>query len=473
MSTINTILIKRRLESSSLTSIPQLSGGELAFSEKNHTLYYGGQYGTLTIGGSGAFVHLEGDQTIAGNKTFSGTTTLSSTTFSLDSLIDIGGNLLTNVAYPSADADAATKKYVDDNYVPVTITGDFVNRTDAQDVSGVKTFYDNAIFREDVTINGDLTVLGDVTQLETNVSTTSAFEITNEGSQTALKVTQTDGVNNIAEFIDGTDTAMIITGTGTAGQVAIGTDTPESGVRLTVNGSISSSSVIYADSLQIAEGVGASTLYVETGLVGINTETPNEALTVSGNISASGDVYGVNGNFSGSVGLGSLSVGCFSVDSTGNVDTCGTLDVSGASTFYSTVSAQGTLTVDSASTFGSSVSAAGALIVDGTTTLNDDLTVTDAITVNSSANANTIVIDGTNHAISIYDNVSPGGPLADYKLTGISTGGNGFTIETDSDGGAGINFTPFAGSNTNVTQGDLAGNGSNSIINFIIDGGTF
>lgn len=334
MSTINTILIKRRLESSPLNTVPQLSGGELAFSEKNHTLYYGGQYGTLTIGGSGAFVHLDGGQTISGNKTFIGTTTLSSTTFSPDSLIDIGGNYLTNVAYPSADADAATKKYVDDNYIPVTITGDFVNRTDAQDISGVKTFYDNAIFKEDVTITGDLTVLGDVTQLQTNVSTTSAFEITNEGSQTALKVTQTDGTNNIAEFIDGTDTAMIITGTGTAGQVAIGTDTPEAGVRLTVNGSISASSTIYAESLEIANpsGSGATTLYVEEGLVGVNTETPNEALTVVGNISASGGIY------AGSTTLSSLNVGCFEVDTIGNVETCGTLYVQGVSTFTNTVS---------------------------------------------------------------------------------------------------------------------------------------
>jgi hypothetical protein len=112
--------------------------------------------------------------------------------------------------------------------------------------------------------------------------------------------------------------------------------------------------------------------------------------------------------------------------------------------------------------------------------LNDDLTVTDVITVNSASNANNITIDGTNHMITISDNVNPSFPLTDYKLTGITAAGNGFTIDTTDDGGAGINFTPYAGSNTNVTQGnlnvltgDLSGNGSNFIKDFIIDGGSF
>jgi hypothetical protein len=56
MSTINHILIKRRLAGSPLDTIPVLSGGELAFSEKNNTLYYGGETGTLLIGGDGAYV---------------------------------------------------------------------------------------------------------------------------------------------------------------------------------------------------------------------------------------------------------------------------------------------------------------------------------------------------------------------------------------------------------------------------------
>ncbi len=115
MSSINTILIKRRLESSPLNSIPILSGGELAFSEKNHTLYYGGQYGTLSIGGSGFFVSTTGNQTISGDKTFLGSTTLSSFNVQPNSVIDMGSNVISNIATPISDSDAVTKLYVDSN----------------------------------------------------------------------------------------------------------------------------------------------------------------------------------------------------------------------------------------------------------------------------------------------------------------------------------------------------------------------
>ena len=109
----NTILIKRR--TSGLAGAPAaLSGGELAFNEVDSTLYYGSSAGVISIAGSGAYVDRTTSQTIAGDKTFSGSTTLSSTTFSSSSLIDAGGNKITNLAAPSLSADAATKQYVDD-----------------------------------------------------------------------------------------------------------------------------------------------------------------------------------------------------------------------------------------------------------------------------------------------------------------------------------------------------------------------
>jgi len=74
----NTLRIKRR--ASGGTGAPaSLENAELAFNEVNNVLYYGkgtgGSGGTATtieaIGGSGAYVALTGDQTIAGIKTFS------------------------------------------------------------------------------------------------------------------------------------------------------------------------------------------------------------------------------------------------------------------------------------------------------------------------------------------------------------------------------------------------------------------
>ena len=88
-------------------------------------------------------------------------------------------------------------------------------------------------------MDGNFTILGDYSQVDTIITTTSSIEITNEGSSPALKVTQ-KGSANVAEFYDDSQTALIIKD---GGNVGIGTDQPNQ--KLTVNGSISSNSVIY------------------------------------------------------------------------------------------------------------------------------------------------------------------------------------------------------------------------------------
>lgn len=226
----NTLLIKRRLASSQLNTIPVLSGGELAYSEKNDVLYYGSETGTRAIGGDGAFVNRTTSQSISGDKSFIGSTTLSSTTFSTDSLIDVGGNIITNLGTPLSANHAATKQYVDD-----LIVQNFVDLTSAQSISGVKTFVDDAVFQQNLTITGNLSVFGDSTIIHTTVSTTSALSITNSGSGPALTVTQT-GSNDIATFYDDESTALIIKD---GGNVGIGLVDP--GQKLTVAGVISAS----------------------------------------------------------------------------------------------------------------------------------------------------------------------------------------------------------------------------------------
>jgi hypothetical protein len=392
----NLIQIKRRLLGQNVGGgIPTLSGGELAYNENSNELYYGHTNGTVTIAGSGAYLKLDGNQTVNGDKTFLGSTTLSSTTFSPDSLIDIGGNLLTNVAYPSADADAATKKYVDDNYIPVTITGDFVNRSDAQTVSGVKTFFDDTIFSKTIdvtsTVNasaynvagttvidnsrngffanidasGDLTVTGNLSVLGTQVvvntetinisGTSTQIDIVNNGTATGITVNQT-GSENVAEFYDDSAIALAIVD---GGNVGIGTLTPNE--KLTVSGNISASGTIYAaGGMEIASGGGATTLYVENGKIGVNTETPNEALTIVGSISASEDIYARNGTLTGTLDVSQGATFASTLSVVGVVDFDSSLDVVGATTL------QSTLDVTSAATFASSVSAAGAMTLDNT-----------------------------------------------------------------------------------------------------------
>jgi hypothetical protein len=268
----NILRIKRRLVGSeSGTTLPVLSNGELAYNEINNVLFYGAQGGTSAIAGSGAFVSLDNAQTITGTKTFTNSTTLSSVTFSADSTIDLGSNKITNLGAPDNDSDAATKKYVDDaattsgssvTSLSTTVDTYFVEKTESDKVtlngglvvaSGAEvnnltsTGFVNV--SGDLTVSGNLTVYGDTTTIETTTTVTSSFTINNYGSTTALVVTQIDGEQSVAEFKDGEDTALIITG---EGRVGVGTDDPSH--RLTVSGSISATDNIYGTA-------NSSTLY--------------------------------------------------------------------------------------------------------------------------------------------------------------------------------------------------------------------
>lgn len=243
----NTVLIKRRLASSPLNTVPALSGGELAFSEKINVLYYGSDAGTLAIGGDGAFVGRSGNQNILGNKTFEGTTTLRNTNFFANSLINFGGCKITNIGAPQSPTDAATKYYVDNLSID---TSNIVDRSTTQDVSGSKTFIDNAFFKQNLTVTGNLSVLGNSnTVVQTTVASVSSLTISNVGVGPALAVTQM-GSNDVAVFYDDNDTSMIIK---------------------------------------------------DGGNVGIGLISPGEKLTVAGGVSASGQVHGTSGTFIGSI----------------------------------------------------------------------------------------------------------------------------------------------------------------------------
>lgn len=82
----------------------------------------------------------------------------------------------------------------------------------------------------DVTITGNLSALGTTTQIDTKMYVTSAVSITNTGSGPALYVKQT-GTNDIATFLDDSNTALIIKD---GGKVGIGTNSPTR--TLTING---------------------------------------------------------------------------------------------------------------------------------------------------------------------------------------------------------------------------------------------
>jgi hypothetical protein len=229
----NTIQIKRRLPDSILGSgaPASLSAGELAFNEVDHTLYYGAsatsEHGSvIAIGGPGMFVDRTTTQRISGEKTFFDIATF-------EKQVNIEKSL------------SVTENVSANNY--------FINGGLVIDSNRDATF--NHVTAEgNLTVTGNLSVLGDFTQIDTQVTSTSAFSITNTGTGPALTVTQT-GENAIAAFYDDSDIALYIAGTtGNAGFVGIGTSTPNE--KLTVVGNVSAQGDIFVDTVKITDNSG-------------------------------------------------------------------------------------------------------------------------------------------------------------------------------------------------------------------------
>lgn len=106
---------------------------------------------------------------------------------------------------------------------------------------GVATWHGNLNFL------GNLNVAGSATFHNTDYSTTSSISVTNTGTGPALVVTQT-GDEAIAAFYDDNSIAFYIDGhTARAGNVGVGTVTPNE--KLTVVGNISATGNIYSSNM--------------------------------------------------------------------------------------------------------------------------------------------------------------------------------------------------------------------------------
>lgn len=103
----------------------------------------------------------------------------------------------------------------------------------------------NVVFGQDVTIQGNLTALGSSTFKNTIFTTTSALSVVNTGPGPALYVFQAAGPYDVASFYDGDGVEVLHVGNANVGQTGkVGINESFPSVELTVNGQISSNSII-------------------------------------------------------------------------------------------------------------------------------------------------------------------------------------------------------------------------------------
>ncbi|MBM4179024.1 MAG: hypothetical protein FJ211_06805 [Ignavibacteria bacterium] len=280
----------------------------------------------------------------------------------------------------------------------------------------------------------------------------------------------------------------IVTGTGTAGRLAMwnGTGTLTS-ASLSDNGS---GVLSYTGNVAINTGAGntvshdgnlsvagASTLSGNTsvgGTLGVtgattlgSTLTVSGASTLSGNTSVGGTL-GVTGattlgstlTVSGATNLGSsLSVSGASTLS-GNTSVGGTLGVTGATTLSNTLTVSGatnlgsSLSVSGASTLSGNTSVGGTLGVTGATTLSNTLTVSGATDLGSS-----LSVSG---ASTLSGNTSVGGTLG---VTGATTLSNTLTVSGATNLGSSLSVSGASTLSGNTSVGGTLGVSGNTALN--------
>ena len=148
-----------------------LLNGELAFNEVNATLYYGMASGAaqpiVNIGGSGNFVTVSTEQTIAGDKEFTGAVTLSSAVVAT-AVVSASGAEVANTEFVQNVFSVLDGGYFDDFYTPPNPsgTGKYFYSTSSTDWSSLGNWFTNVQHTNQAgslpTSATDVVVLGNV-----------------------------------------------------------------------------------------------------------------------------------------------------------------------------------------------------------------------------------------------------------------------------------------------------------------------
>ena len=359
------------------------------------------------------------------------------------STVDFNTSVIGNIGAPIADADAATKKYVDDELsasgfsISDGVTTETVEGGDTIEFEGdtnITVTVDQVSGTESnvaVALNDSITLSGTITggNLATGgtVSATGTATVGNVSTAGTVDATGTITGGNLA-----TGGTISSTGTATVGNVATGGTVSATGTATVGNvatgGTVSATGTITSDDTITGGNVATGGTMSATGvLTGGSIET---ATTVS----ATGTITG------GNVATGG-TVSATGTATAGNIATGGTVSSTGTATLGN-VATGGTISAASTIT-GGNVQTGGT--ISATSTITSD----DTITGGNIATGGTVSSTGT----ATLGNVATGGTISS---TGTATLGNvassGFISTTGNVSAGNVNTSDIVGATVTVTS---------------------
>ena len=306
---------------------------------------------TIAINSYASFKTL--DNTVTGALDVTGNTTVANFIVDASSVIDVGNNRITNVAEPSANADAATKGYVDSVASSgFTIEDDTANTTvvaggdtlllngTANEVTVAITGVDEITFGlpDDVTLVGNLSALNLSATNEVYGATggftgnvvvgnllsdafVSGVTVTASGNLNGNNAVITGDVGAATGSFTGNLIAGNITSNGaltaasisTAGNLLAGnvnSNAAVTGVTITASGNLNGNNAVITN--DVSATTGSFSGNVLSGNLNSNAAVTGVTVTASGNLNGNNavitnDVSAVTGTFSGNVLAGNLN----------------------------------------------------------------------------------------------------------------------------------------------------------------------
>ena len=420
---------------------------------------------------------------VTGDLRVTGASNIANMNVAAASTIDFNTSVIGNIGAPIADADAATKKYVDDELsasgfsitdgvtteaVEAGDTIEFVGDTNitvtVDQVSGTESNV-SVVLNDSITLTGNITGGNLATGGAVNATGTATLGNVATGGTVSATGTITGGNVETGGTISSTGTATVgnvatggtvsATGTATVGNVATGgtvsatgtitSDDTITGGNVATGGTMSATSTITGGSIETATTVSA-TGTITGGNVATGGTVSATGTATAGNIATGGTVSSTGTATLGNVATGGTisAVGTITSDATisgGNLATGGT------------VSSTGTATVGNVAT-GGTISAAstitgGNVQTGGTISATSTITSDDTITGGNIATGGTISSTGT----ATLGNVATGGTISS---TGTATLGNvassGFISTTGNVSAGNVNTSDIVGATVTVTS---------------------